>query len=196
MSEISVSLCSIRRRIVDRVAQTSRIASGPSKNAAGLLSLDTGDERAFRKVPVAPWQTGRPLDGLEPAAPGSTAATRLRDAHVFAQDIRYLEAHGSSTSLGDPIEFMQSASSAPLPVSTSARCDVGSVKSDIGYMESAAGLARVLEVVAAKAHRRLPASIRVTTVNSRMSLLGELAVSEEIRHYPGHERPTNSTGTW
>lgn len=91
---------------------------------------------------------------------------------------------------------MQSAFSASLPASTSARCGVGSVKSNIGHLEFAAGLTGVLKVVAAMAHRRLPASIHVTTVNSRMSLLDDLAVSEEIRHYPDHERSTNSTGMW
>lgn len=53
-----------------------------------------------------------------------------------------------------------------------------------------------VKVVAAMAHRRLPLSIHVTTVNSRMNLLDDLAVSEEIRHYPDHERSTNSTGMW
>jgi len=78
----------------------------------------------------------------------------------------------------------------------SARCGAGSVKNNIGHLESAAGLAGVLKIVAAMAHRRLPASIPVMTVNARMSLLDDLAVSEEIRHYPDHETSTNSTGMW
>lgn len=96
------------------------------------------------------------------------------DARVSPRDITYLEAHGTGTSLGDPIEIegMQSAFAAALPVSSSARCGVGSIKSNIGHLESAAGLAGVLKVVASMAHRRLPASIHVATLNSRMSLEG------------------------
>jgi hypothetical protein len=198
MSEISVSSDSIRRRIVDRIAQASRIASGPSKNAIGLLSLDTEDEQAFRKALVAPWRAGRRPDGPEPAAPGGTAChgvagrARLRAGHQLPRGPRYRHFAGRS----DRDRRMQSAFSASLPASTSARCGVGSVSSNIGHLESAAGLAGVLKAVAVMAHRRLPASIHVTTVNSRMTLLDDPAVSEEIRHYPDHERSTNSTGMW
>lgn len=95
-----------------------------------------------------------------------------RNARISAQEISYIEAHGTGTSLGDPIEIegMQSAFAAA-GVSV-ARCDVGSIKSNLGHMESAAGLAGVLKVVAAMAHRRLPASIHVSTLNTRMDLRG------------------------
>ncbi|MGH8080858.1 MAG: hypothetical protein ACREP7_09790 [Lysobacter sp.] len=53
-----------------------------------------------------------------------------------------------------------------MPASALARCGVGSVKSNIEHIEFVAGLAGLLKVVAAMAHRRLPASIHVTTVKS------------------------------
>ncbi len=95
-----------------------------------------------------------------------------RDARISAGEISYIEAHGTGTPLGDPIEIegMQSAFAAA-GVSVE-RCDIGSIKSNLGHMESAAGLGGVLKVVAAMAHRRLPASIHVSTLNTRMDLRG------------------------
>ena len=97
-----------------------------------------------------------------------------RDAGVSPQDISYLEAHGTGTSLGDPIEIegMQSAFATAAPAPAALRCGVGSIKSNLGHLESAAGLAGVLKVVAGMAHRRLPATLHVTRTNSRMSLEG------------------------
>ena len=97
-----------------------------------------------------------------------------RDARIAPQDLSYLEAHGTGTSLGDPVEVegMQSAFAATLPVGQAARCGIGSIKSNLGHLESAAGLAGVLKVVAAMARRRLPASLHVRHLNTRMSFEG------------------------
>lgn len=192
MSEISVSLDSIRARIVDRVAQASGTSSGPSENSNGLLPLGIEDEQAFRKaLDALGAHSGseslnlldpRCFDGLPPKNVKRAPESGLRSDHQWR---RY-----GVGKRNDP------TGSYVVAASTSARCGVGSVKSNIGHLKSAAGLAGVLKVVPAMAHRRLPASIHVTTVNSRMSLLDDLAVSEEIRHYPGHERSTISTGMW
>jgi acyl transferase domain-containing protein/acyl carrier protein len=109
-----------------------------------------------------------------PQRQATLLASAWRDARVCAQDISYIEAHGTGTSLGDPIEIegMQSAFSATLPSGIATRCDVGSLKSNIGHMESAAGLAGVLKVIVSMEHRRLPASLHISTLNSRMNLQG------------------------
>ena len=109
-----------------------------------------------------------------PQRQATLLASAWRDAGVSARDISYIEAHGTGTSLGDPIEIegMQSAFAAELPSAQSLRCHVGSVKSNIGHMESVAGLAGVLKVIVAMEHRRLPASLHVSTLNSRMNLQG------------------------
>ncbi|MEN9866243.1 MAG: hypothetical protein RL748_1833, partial [Pseudomonadota bacterium] len=79
----------------------------------------------------------------------------LKAAELEPDDIDYIEAHGTGTSLGDPIEmsaiatvFGKSARSRPL--------FVGSVKTNIGHTEAAAGLAGVLKVVAAMQHDAIP----------------------------------------
>ena len=97
-----------------------------------------------------------------------------RNARIDPREISCLEAHGTGTSLGDPLEIegMQQAFGEALLTRTKAYCSVGSVKSNIGHLESAAGLAGVLKVVAAMAHRRLPASIHIAALNSKMTLKG------------------------
>lgn len=192
MSDISVSLDSIRARIVDRVAQASGTSSGPSENSNGLLPLGIEDAQAFRKA----------LDAL--GAHSDSESLGLLDPRCFdGPPPKNVKRAPESGSLSDHQwrrygegERNNLTGAYVVAAPTSARCGVGSVKSNIGHLEPAAGLAVVVKVVAAMAHRRLLASIHVTTVSSRMSLLDDLAVSEEIRRYPDYERSTNSTGMW
>lgn len=97
-----------------------------------------------------------------------------RSSRIDPSTISYLEAHGTGTSLGDPIEIegMQMAFDQVLPAARQMRCAVGSVKSNIGHLESAAGLAGVLKVIAAMAQRRLPANIHIPALNSKIASLG------------------------
>ena len=87
-------------------------------------------------------------------------------------EINLMDALGDSVKEEEEVEGMQSAFAAALPAEAAARCDIGSIKSNLGHMESAAGLAGVLKVIVAMERRRLPASLHVSTLNSRMSLQG------------------------
>lgn len=81
------------------------------------------------------------------------------DAGVDAESIRYIETHGTGTRLGDPIELhgLQMAFSAR----TGRRqvCGIGSVKPNIGHLDSASGLAGVVKAVLCMQHRQIPPSI-------------------------------------
>ena len=81
--------------------------------------------------------------------------------------ISYIEAHGTGTSLGDPIEinglkkaFGQNLGEVPAP-----RCAVGSVKTNIGHLETAAGIAGVIKVLLAMRHRRIPGNVHLQQIN-------------------------------
>lgn len=83
-------------------------------------------------------------------------AEALHNAGVAACDIDYLEAHGTGTSLGDPIE-MQAAGAAFANGRDPARpLLVGSVKTNIGHLEASAGIAGLIKVILSMEHQQLP----------------------------------------
>lgn len=80
----------------------------------------------------------------------------LRMAGVSGDEVQYLEAHGTGTPLGDPIELQ--AASAVLAVRRAGKAPllVGSVKTNLGHLESAAGMAGLIKVVLSLQHDRIP----------------------------------------
>ena len=86
-------------------------------------------------------------------------------AGVTAESITYVEAHGTATPLGDPIEA--AALTRAFRPSTKQRgyCALGSVKSNIGHLDAAAGVAGLIKTVLALKHRELPPSLHYETPN-------------------------------
>ncbi|MGE8406416.1 MAG: SDR family NAD(P)-dependent oxidoreductase [Pseudomonas sp.] len=87
----------------------------------------------------------------------------LADARVTPASISYIEAHGTGTRLGDPIE-LQGLKQA-LADSTADTCHVGSVKSNFGHLEAAAGMASLCKVILQMQHRQLVPSLHAQTLN-------------------------------
>ena len=87
----------------------------------------------------------------------------LQSAGVDPRQVSYLEAHGTGTSLGDPIEIA-GLSKAFAQVGTP-YCAIGSVKSNIGHLEAAAGIAGLTKVLLQMQHRTLVPSIHSGTLN-------------------------------
>jgi acyl transferase domain-containing protein/acyl carrier protein len=87
------------------------------------------------------------------------------DARIAAPTLSYIEAHGTGTSLGDPIEI--EALTQAFRAQTAARqfCAIGSVKTNIGHLEAAAGLAGLIKVLLMMKHRALPPTLNLSTVN-------------------------------
>ncbi len=84
----------------------------------------------------------------------------LGDA-IAPSQVDYIEAHGSGTQLGDPIEVRALAAVFGSGGERAGKLRIGSVKSNIGHTESAAGVAGVIKVLLALQHERLPASLHV-----------------------------------
>jgi thioester reductase-like protein len=98
-------------------------------------------------------------------------------AGVEPWTISYIETHGTGTSLGDPAEvngikraFEELYARCQREVPEEAHCGIGSVKSNIGHLEAASGMAGVLKVVLAMRRKTLPASIHCTEVNPYIKL--------------------------
>ena len=89
----------------------------------------------------------------------------LEDASLNAEDIRMIEAHGTGTSLGDPIEFL---SLARVFQQSRENIYLGSVKSNIGHLEAAAGMAGLIKTSLAIFHQWIPPSLHFTKLNTKV----------------------------
>lgn len=102
-----------------------------------------------------------------PSVDGQAAviAEALANAGVPASTIDYIEAHGTATPLGDPIE-VQALTKAFRPFSVpSQMCAIGSVKSNIGHLDAAAGIAGLIKTVMALRHKQLPPTLHYKEPN-------------------------------
>ena len=89
----------------------------------------------------------------------------LAVAGVAADHVSYVEAHGTGTRLGDPIEVAALTKAFRTTTQRKHFCGLGSIKTNIGHLDAAAGVAGLLKVVLALAHRQLPASLHYHTPN-------------------------------
>src|SRR5258707_181901 len=91
-------------------------------------------------------------------------------AGVSAETISYVEAHGTATPIDDPIEI--AALTQAFRVSTDRKnfCAVGSVKTNLGHLGAAAGMAGLLKTVLALKHRVLPPSLHFERPNPSLNL--------------------------
>jgi cation diffusion facilitator CzcD-associated flavoprotein CzcO/3-oxoacyl-(acyl-carrier-protein) synthase len=100
----------------------------------------------------------------------------IRKSGIPASSISYVEAQGTGNMLSDSLEFgaLGSALSNAMSPSERAgfRCLVGSVKSNIGNLEAASGMASLAKVLMAMKHRRIPASIHCETLNPDLGASG------------------------
>ncbi|MDO6526354.1 SDR family NAD(P)-dependent oxidoreductase [Motilimonas sp. 1_MG-2023] len=92
-----------------------------------------------------------------------------KDAGVEPDSISYIEAHGTGTKLGDPIE-VSGLRSAFGESDKNARCGLGSLKSNLGHLEAAAGIAGLLKVVLSLKNGELPPSINFEKLNSKIEI--------------------------
>ena len=82
-----------------------------------------------------------------------------QDAGVAPGDVAYVEAHGTGTSTGDPIELSALGSVLGEGRAAGNRCLVGSVKTNIGHAEAAAGIAGLIKAALCLQHRTIPPSL-------------------------------------
>ncbi len=125
-------------------------------------------------------------DGLTVPNAGAQAEavrTALSRAGVAPDEVGYVELHGSGTAVGDPVEA--AALGAVFGSRGGPDLPVGSVKTNLGHLEGAAGVAGLLKTVLAMVHRELPASLNFERANPEIPLerLG-LRVQRELSEWP------------
>ncbi|WP_369268116.1 type I polyketide synthase, partial [Streptomyces harbinensis] len=103
----------------------------------------------------------------------------LTDAGVHPAEVSYVEAHGTATELGDPIEM--SALGRAFAGAPAGNCRVGSVKTNLGHLDRAAGATGLIKTVLALQHRQLPPSLHYTTPNPEIDFEnGPFRVNTEL----------------
>lgn len=116
--------------------------------------------------------SGRTSGFTVPSPAGQAELIRhsLASSGIDPATVGYVEAHGTGTSLGDPIEIeglgRGFGDRAP------AHCPIGSVKSNIGHLESAAGIAALTKVLLQLKHRTLVPSLHAGTLNPQIDFDG------------------------
>lgn len=118
-------------------------------------------------------------DGLSngltaPNGPSQQAVIRtsLKNAGITPAQISYVETHGTGTSLGDPIEYKSLKAVLMQERQLDHPCWIGSVKTNIGHLEAASGIASVIKVVLALQHQEIPAHLHLQELNPYISLEG------------------------
>jgi acyl transferase domain-containing protein/acyl carrier protein len=100
-----------------------------------------------------------------PVAQAQVIARALKQSGVDARAISYIEAHGTGTSLGDPIEISGLTQAFSQYTQDSQYCAIGSAKSNIGHLESAAGIAGLTKVLLQMRHGQLAPSLHSQVLN-------------------------------
>jgi myxalamid-type polyketide synthase MxaE and MxaD len=100
-----------------------------------------------------------------PLAQEAVLREAYRQAGVSPCKVQYVEAHGTGTFLGDPIEAKALGAVLGVERPPGQRCALGSVKTNLGHLEAAAGIAGLIKVALALRHREIPASLHFEKPN-------------------------------
>ena len=114
----------------------------------------------------------------------------LEVAAVAPETISYVEAHGTGTPLGDPIEVEALNRAFQTRTGTADSCALGSVKTNLGHLDVAAGVAGLVKTVLALEHRQIPPSLHFTEPNPRIDFAaGPFYVADALREWPANGGP-------
>ncbi|MFC4036649.1 amino acid adenylation domain-containing protein [Streptomyces polygonati] len=114
-------------------------------------------------------------------------------AGITPGSLQYVEAHGTSTPVGDPIEANALASALAIGREPGAACFIGSVKTNIGHTESAAGIAGLIKTALSVEHRLIPPHINLEHLNPAIDLAAApYEIPDRLTPWPAHEGPARA----
>jgi phthiocerol/phenolphthiocerol synthesis type-I polyketide synthase E len=122
-----------------------------------------------------------------PSQEGQAAviADALAMAEVTPASIAYLETHGTATTLGDPIEIAALTQAFREHTEQTGFCRIGSVKSNIGHLGAAAGVASLIKTVLALQHEAIPPSLHCACTNPRIDFASSpFRVATQLTPWP------------
>ncbi|MEM7205719.1 MAG: aminotransferase class III-fold pyridoxal phosphate-dependent enzyme, partial [Planctomycetota bacterium] len=127
-----------------------------------------------------------------PGVRGQSAAIAeaLAMAEVSADSIGYLEAHGTGTALGDPIEITAATKAFRRTTQRRGFCAVGSVKTNIGHLDAGAGVTGVIKTALALERRELPPSLNFERPNPQIDFASSpFFVNDHLRPWDAGDAP-------
>ena len=120
--------------------------------------------------------TGVNQDGKTPALPIPNPDAQeilirkvYKDSGISPSDIHYVEAHGTGTQAGDPAEFKALSSVLHTGNNYQEKIPVGSLKSNLGHMESVAGIGGLIKAALCLKHKLVPPNIHFNTPNPKLN---------------------------
>lgn len=178
--EVTISFCQARMLAFDGRCKTFDAAADGYVRGEGCgvivlkrLSdaLSAGDNVLAVIRGSAVNQDGRSSGLTAPNGLAQQAVIRsaLADADVMPDQVGYIEAHGTGTLLGDPIEAQALGSVFGPGRGEANPLHLGSVKTNIGHLEAAAGMAGLIKTVLALQHAELPPHLHFRTINPHIA---------------------------
>ena len=134
----------------------------------------------------------RKVGYLAPSVEGQVeVVTEALDyAGVSAASISYVETHGTGTRVGDPIEVRALKNAFQSAAPRSGATAIGSLKSNIGHLDAAAGVAGLIKTVLALEHAQIPASLHFEKINPHFELDGSpFYVNSKLSDWPSMGEP-------
>ncbi len=111
-------------------------------------------------------------------------------AEVEPRSISYIEAHGTGTLMGDPIEIAALTQAFRAGTADKGFCAIGSVKTNLGHLDSAAGITGLIKTTLALTHEQLPPSLHFTAPNPAISFeTSPFFVNAALRPWPRGKTP-------
>ncbi len=111
---------------------------------------------------------------MAPSVDGQAAVIAMAQAvaGVEPATISYVEAHGTATNLGDPIEIAALTQAFRAGTDQRGYCAIGSIKTNIGHLDAAAGVAGLIKTAMALTHHQIPASLHFERPNAQIDFAG------------------------
>ena len=182
-------------RPFDKDAAGTVFGSGAGVVALRRLqdALDDGDDvyAVIRGTAVNNDGAGK-VSYLAPSVDGQAAAVieALEVADVPAETIGLVEAHGTGTALGDPIEVAALTVAHRQSTAAAGYCGIGSVKSNIGHLDTAAGVVSLIKAALALRHKQLPPSLNWSEASPTAGFAGSpFYVNATLRPWAAADHP-------
>nr|AVI26422.1 polyketide synthase [Candidatus Entotheonella serta] len=176
---VGVLLMQSLERAQEQKCHIYGVLKGSALNNNGLHGQRHADDRGRKKVSI----TAPSID-----AQRRVITDALRSADIDPASVSYVEAHGTGTSLGDPIEIEALKQVFAVPGRTTPSCAIGSVKTNIGHLEAAAGVAGVIKVLLMMKHKMIPQVLHLNTVNPMIDLTDtSLYLSDQLHSWESEE---------